>query len=117
MLSLIASISSESDQNASRLPAPIGANTPDFASVQVVQAAVVLFTVVFVLLTLLVNAPMLTYVLKWTGLSVVPKQHVKMRAKAVHLLAKHTEQILKEMRDDDDEMLRGACHIAHSAGL
>ena len=79
---------------------------------QSVQASVVLFTVVFVLLTLLVNAPMLPWVLRWTGLSVVPQQHVKMRAKAVHLLAKHTEQILQELRDDEDEMLRGAAIVS-----
>lgn len=75
---------------------------------QSVQATVVLFTVVFVLLTLLVNAPMLTWVLRWTGLSLVPPQHVKMRKKAVQLLAKHTEQTLQELRDDEGEMLRGA---------
>jgi hypothetical protein len=39
-----------------------------------VQAEVVMFTVVFVLLTLLVNAPMLPLILRWTRLNVVPPQ-------------------------------------------
>ena len=45
-----------------------------FLPAQLVQAEVVMFTVVFVLLTLLVNAPMLPLILRWTRLNVVPPQ-------------------------------------------
>lgn len=34
---------------------------------QLVQSEIVMFTAVFVLLTLLVQAPLLPYVLRWTG--------------------------------------------------
>jgi hypothetical protein len=37
-----------------------------------------------------------------------PLQHVKMRQKAIRLLAKHTDTSIRELRDDDEEMLRGA---------
>ncbi len=36
-----------------------------------------MFTVVFVLLTLLVNAPLLPLILRWTRLNVVPPQVTK----------------------------------------
>ena len=35
-------------------------------------------------------------------------QHVKMRQKAIRLLAKHTDTSIRELREDDEEMLRGA---------
>lgn len=40
---------------------------PVRGAVQKVQSEVVMFTAIFVLLTLLVNAPMLPKVLRWTG--------------------------------------------------
>ena len=46
----------------------------DRRALQSVQAEVVMFTVVFVLLTLLVNAPLLPLILRWTRLNVVPPQ-------------------------------------------
>lgn len=90
--------------------------TSHLPRVQSVQAEVVIFTVVFVLLTLLVNAPMLPRILRWTRLSIVPQQHVKMRAKAVRLLSKHTASALKELCDDEDEMLRGALQVCKIVG-
>ncbi len=36
---------------------------------QIIKAEIVLWTAGFVLLTLVINAPMLPYVLRWTGLS------------------------------------------------
>lgn len=38
-------------------------------AVQIIKAEIVLWTAGFVLLTLVINAPMLPYVLRWTGLS------------------------------------------------
>lgn len=34
-------------------------------------------------------------------------QHQKMRRKALRLLLRHTDEAVEELRDDDDEMLRG----------
>lgn len=38
-------------------------------SAQIIKAEMVLWTAGFVLLTLVINAPMLPYVLRWTGLN------------------------------------------------
>jgi len=75
--------------------------------VQKVQSEVVMFTAIFVMLTLLVNAPMLPRILRWTKLDAVPLQHQKMRRKALRMLLRHTDAAIDELRDDDDEMLRG----------
>lgn len=40
-------------------------------------------------------------------LDAVPAQHQKMRRKALRLLLRHTDAAVEELRDDDDEMLRG----------
>lgn len=37
----------------------------------------------------------------------MPLQHQKMRRKALRLLLRHTDAAVEELRDDDDEMLRG----------
>lgn len=37
----------------------------------------------------------------------MPPQHQKMRRKALRLLLRHTDAAVEELRDDDDEMLRG----------
>lgn len=34
-------------------------------------------------------------------------QHQKMRRKALRLLLRHTDEAIDELRDDNDEMLRG----------
>ncbi len=41
-------------------------------------------------------------------LDAVPPQHQKMRRKALRLLMRHTDAAIDELRDDEDEMLRGA---------
>ena len=138
----------------------------------------VLWTAGFVLLTLVINAPMLPYVLRWTGLNkgavldpvqfacvrpletldrclicpwlcsnrhvalraggvqneavlgtcdarasytkrarllrprlracAVPDLKMRMRRKAVRALASHTGNAIRDLRNDEDEMLRGA---------
>lgn len=40
-------------------------------------------------------------------LDAVPLQHQKMRRKALRMLLRHTDAAIDELRDDDDEMLRG----------
>jgi hypothetical protein len=42
-------------------------------------------------------------------LDAVPVQHQKMRRKALRLLLRHTDEAVDELRDDNDEMLRGGC--------
>ena len=37
----------------------------------------------------------------------MPVQHQKMRRKALRLLLRHTDEAVDELRDDNDEMLRG----------
>ena len=59
---------------------------------QLVQAEVVMFTVVFVLLTLLVNAPMLPLILRWTRLNVVPPQVLPRKA------CMHCSEVLIHLR-------------------
>lgn len=39
----------------------------------------------------------------------MPVQHQKMRRKALRLLLRHTDEAVDELRDDNDEMLRGGC--------
>jgi hypothetical protein len=48
-------------------------------------------------------------VLRGYRLDAVPVQHQKMRRKALRLLLRHTDEAVDELRDDNDEMLRGRC--------
>ena len=60
-----------------------------------------------VVLTLLINAPLIPMVLKWTGLSQVSPVKAKIRAKAARAFTRYTENAVKELQNDQDEMLRG----------
>lgn len=60
-----------------------------------------------VVLTLLINAPLIPLVLKWTGLSQVSPVKAKIRAKAARAFTRYTENAVKELQNDEDEMLRG----------
>ena len=60
-----------------------------------------------VVLTLLINAPMIPLVLKWTGLSQVSPVKAKIRAKAARAFTRYTSNAINELRNDEDEMLRG----------
>jgi hypothetical protein len=42
----------------------------------------------------------------------VPVQHQKMRRKALRLLLRHTDEAVDELRDDNDEMLRGGAQVS-----
>ena len=63
-----------------------------------------------VVLTLLINAPLIPLVLKWTGLSQVSPVKAKIRAKAARAFARYTQNAIKELQNDEDEMLRGQSH-------
>ena len=58
-------------------------------------------------MTLLINAPLIPMVLKWTGLSQVSPVKAKIRAKAARAFIRYTENAVKELQNDQDEMLRG----------
>lgn len=48
---------------------------------------------------------------RWRGgrLDAVPPQHQKMRRKALRMLLRRTDAAMEELRDDENEMLRGEC--------
>eukprot|EP00775_Hariotina_reticulata_P013876 gene13876-13995_t len=73
----------------------------------VVKAMMVFWTAGFVLLTLLINAPLLPAVLRVTGLSEVPEKQLARRRRAVAALGDHTATVLEQLRDAEDELLAG----------
>lgn len=74
---------------------------------QVVKAMMVFWTAGFVLLTLMINAPLLPTVLRLTGLSKVPDKQLARRRRAVAALGEHTATVLEQLRDAEDELLAG----------
>ena len=69
-----------------------------------------LWTAGVVVLTLLVNAPLIPLLLKWTGLTEVSPVKAKIRAKAARAFTRYTQNAVTELRNDEDEMLRGKVH-------
>ena len=55
----------------------------------------------------MVNAPLIPVLLKWTGLSQVSPVKAKIRAKAARAFTRFTQNAVKELKNDEDEMLRG----------
>lgn len=74
---------------------------------QTVKSEIVFWTAGFVLLTLLVNAPLLPWVLKVTGLAAIPDKQLARRKRAVEALAEHTAAAIEELRREEDELLTG----------
>ncbi|PRW44236.1 Sodium hydrogen exchanger 7 [Chlorella sorokiniana] len=72
-----------------------------------VAAQLGLWTSLFVLCTLLINAPTIPAVLRWTGLTEVSPVKLSIREKAKRALLRYTAAAVKDLRDDPDEMLRG----------
>lgn len=66
-----------------------------------------LWTAGIVVMTLLINAPLIPVLLKWTGLSQVTPVKAKIRAKAARAFTRYTHNAVKELKNDEDEMLRG----------
>lgn len=75
----------------------------------------VFWTAGFVLLTLLINAPLLPTVLRLTGLSKVPDKQLARRQRAVAALREHTTSVLEQLRDAEDELLAGMERPANGA--
>eukprot|EP00884_Botryococcus_braunii_P003955 jgi/Botrbrau1/13560/Bobra.4_2s0018.1 len=72
-----------------------------------VKSEVVLWTALFVLTTLVVNAPTLPFFLRVLGLNTVSPIKLATRKRAVMVLSNHTEICIRNLRSDEDEMLRG----------
>ncbi len=65
------------------------------------------WTAGIVVLTLLINAPLMPALLRWTGLADVSPVKARMRAKAERALLRYTETAIHDLQADEDEMLRG----------
>ena len=59
-------------------------------------------------MTLFINAPLLPWVMRKTGLAAIASVKRRMRAKAVRALVRFTNAAIEDLKDDQDEMLRGA---------
>ncbi|KAK9789036.1 hypothetical protein WJX73_003859 [Symbiochloris irregularis] len=80
---------------------------PDYQTPEEIKAEIVLWTAGFVLMTLVINASILPWVLRVTGLSKVAPGKLKQRKRVVRALLNHTGSTIQALKDDDDEMLRG----------
>ena len=80
-------------------------SSPDESSL--VNADISLWSSAFVVLTLVINGPLIAPLLKILKLNVVPLEKLKMRSRAKRALCRFTEQQLTDLRDDDDEFLQG----------
>ena len=60
-----------------------------------------------VVLSLVVNAPLLPILVDWTGLAEVSAVKARIRAKAVRALLRYTKAAIYDLQHDEDEMLRG----------
>jgi hypothetical protein len=67
----------------------------------------VFWTAGFVLLTLLLQAPALPFVLRLTKLNLLPPNHQERRRRAVEALNAHTEESIANLMDDEDELMAG----------
>ncbi|KAK9819620.1 hypothetical protein WJX72_000338 [[Myrmecia] bisecta] len=70
-------------------------------------SVIILWTAGFVLLTLVINAPLLPLVLRLTGLNKEPEAKKQMWLKASRAVVFHTTKTIERLRDEPDEMLRG----------
>ena len=80
----------------------------------------VLWTSGIVVLTLLVNAPLIPPLLQYSGLTDVPVVKLRMRSKAARAMLRFSKNAIADLQQEQDEMLRGkcqwcccACHPAH----
>ena len=70
-------------------------------------AQLVLWTSGIVVLTLLVNAPLIPPLLSYTGLTDVPTVKLRMRSKAARALLRFSKNAVADLQQEQDEMLRG----------
>lgn len=75
-----------------------------------------LWTSGFVVLTLVVNAPLVPWLLRMTGVAESGVVKRRMRAKAARALVHYTHSAIDDLKQDEDEMLRGAwCEVTSQA--
>ena len=72
-----------------------------------VRAEIVLWTALFVLCTLLINAPLLPKVLRLTKLDVIPDARLALRRRALRALDAHTASAVAGLRSEEDAMMAG----------
>ena len=70
-------------------------------------AQLALWTAGIVVLTLVINAPMIPKLVEWTGLAEISPVKVRIRAKAIRALERYTQAAIHDLQHDEDEMLRG----------
>lgn len=99
------------------LPPPLLPPLLHHHTAQTVKAQVVLFAAMLVLLTLVVQAPLLGPVIRALKLTVAGPERLDVRRRAVAKLSKATQRAMQQLRDDEDEMLQGAGVHGHSAVL
>ena len=74
-------------------------------------AQLALWTAGIVVCTLLVNAPLMPLILRWTRLNEISPVKLRMRGKAARALLRYTGTAIEDLQHDEDEMLRGElCH-------
>ena len=71
------------------------------------NSTIALWTACFVLLTLVVNAPLVSPMMRLLRLDRIPLEQRKTRARARRALLRFTDAALGSLRDDDDELLQG----------
>ena len=72
-----------------------------------------LWTSGIVVLTLLVNAPLIPPLLSYTNLTAVPPVKLRMRSKAARAMLRFAQNAVADLKGEQDEMLRGASHSLH----
>lgn len=66
-----------------------------------------LWTAGIVVCTLMVNAPLMPALLRWTRLNAISVVKTRMRGKAARALLRYTNTAIDDLQHDEDEMLRG----------
>ena len=87
------------------MPVKLATSAQHYCGLLLLQMS--MWTAGIVVMTLLVNAPLIPVLLKWTGLSQVSPVKAKIRAKAARAFTRFTQNAVKELKNDEDEMLRG----------
>ncbi|GMH41236.1 hypothetical protein BSKO_09146 [Bryopsis sp. KO-2023] len=89
----------------------------DDPNLRKVRAQIALWTSGFVLLTLLVNAPMIPVLLRWTGLNRVTLIKLHMVERAKEALTDYTDKVISLLQSNKGGMLRGVDWAAVSKAV
>lgn len=75
------------------------------------KSQIVIWTAGFVLLTLLINAPLLPTLLRWTKLGEISQKQFKRRQRALEALKEHTVSAIEQLKEEEDELLSGESSV------